>query len=299
MSDREVHWSGKAPRLDLPDFEPGTVWLAGAGPGDPGLLTLLTVHGLSHADIVLHDALVNEACLGFVRPGAVLEYVGKRGGKCSPKQGTITQRMIELARRGQRVLRLKGGDPFIFGRGGEEALALAEARIRFRVLPGVSAGTGGLAYAGVPITHRSAAQAVTFLTGHGADGRLPNAIDWPSLAKGSPVIVLFMGKRHLGEVADRLIAGGRNPSEPVVIVENASLGSQQVLPTTLAEAPRALGAADLSGPAIICIGPVAAMHETLNWFEADGAQPETAQDRRAPEALVTRAAVPKASISRS
>src|ERR1700674_536739 len=138
----------------LPAFEPGSVWLAGAGPGEPGLLSLLALHGLKQADVVIYDALVDERILAMARQGAVREYAGKRGGKPSAKQRDISLRLIELAREGKRVLRLKGGDPFVFGRGGEEALALVAASVSFRIVPGISAGIGGLAYAGIPATHR-------------------------------------------------------------------------------------------------------------------------------------------------
>src|SRR5579864_7462204 len=146
----------------LPEFPPGWVWLAGAGPGDPGLLTLHVVNGLRLADVVVYDALVGDAILTLVPERCVREYAGKRGGKPSPTQPDITRRLIELARQGKRVLRLKGGDPFVFGRGGEEALGLAEAGVPFRVIPGISAGIGGLAYAGIPVTHRDTNSVVTF-----------------------------------------------------------------------------------------------------------------------------------------
>ena len=158
---------------DMPAFAPGSVWLAGAGPGDPGLLSLLALHGLRQADVVVYDALVDERILALARPRHCAEYAGKRGGKPSAKQRDISLRLIELAREGKRVLRLKGGDPFVFGRGGEEALALVAARIPFRIVPGISAGIGGLAYAGIPVTHRDVNSAVTFVTGHDASGLVP------------------------------------------------------------------------------------------------------------------------------
>src|SRR3990167_4081315 len=180
-----------ASALGLPGFEPGWVWLVGAGPGDPGLLTLHALNALRQADVVVYDALVDETVLQFVRPGAQLEYSGKRGGKPSPKQRDISAKLVELARKGHRVLRLKGGDPFVFGRGGEEALALVDAGIPFRIVPGVTAGIGGLAYAGIPVTHRDTNQAVTFVTGRDSKGRAPD-LDWAAIAKGSPAIVIYM-----------------------------------------------------------------------------------------------------------
>ena len=162
-----------ASRLALPELEAGWVWLVGAGPGDPGLLTLHALNALRQADHVVYDALVDETVLEFANPRATLEYAGKRGGKPSPKQRDISSRLVELARAGKRVLRLKGGDPFVFGRGGEEALALVEAGIPFRIVPGVTAGIGGLGYAGIPVTHRDVNHAVTFVTGHMAGGETP------------------------------------------------------------------------------------------------------------------------------
>ena len=158
-------------RPALPAIEPGSVWLVGAGPGDPGLLTLHAANALAHADCVVYDALVSPEILALARPGAALEYAGKRGGKPSASQPDICGRLIRLARQGQRVLRLKGGDPFVFGRGGEEALALAAARVPFRLVPGVTAAAGGLAAAGIPMTHRTTNSAVTLLTGHDTAGR--------------------------------------------------------------------------------------------------------------------------------
>eukprot|EP01035_Chromulina_nebulosa_P068230 gene68230-93488_t len=162
----------------LPKLEKGSVWLVGAGPGDPGLLTMLAVKAISEADVIVHDALVNSECLKLVRRGTVLEYAGKRGGKPSPKERDISLQLVELARQGLKVLRLKGGDPFVFGRGGEEALTLVENGIPFRIVPGITAGIGGLAYAGIPVTHRDVNHAVTFLTGHDSTGIVPDRIDW-------------------------------------------------------------------------------------------------------------------------
>ena len=171
--------------LGLPDFDPGNVWLVGAGPGDPGLLSALALHALSHADIVVYDALVDPRILRLARHGATLDYAGKRGGRPSPSQPDISARLVRLAQAGNRVLRLKGGDPCVFGRGGEEALALAEAGIPFRIVPGITAGIGGLAYAGIPVTHRNTNSAVTFLTGHDSDGEVPGGLDWGAIARGS------------------------------------------------------------------------------------------------------------------
>jgi uroporphyrin-III C-methyltransferase len=163
------------------------------------------------------------------------------------------------------VLRLKGGDPFVFGRGGEEALTLVQHGIPFRVTPGVSAGVGGLAAAGIPVTHRDVNQVVTFVTGHDQNGRVPSSIDWEALAKGSPVIVIYMAMKHIARIAESLIAAGRDPAEPVTLVSNATLPGQRVLETTLARAAVDVAAAGLEPPAIICIGRVALLRQALDW----------------------------------
>ncbi|OOG67663.1 uroporphyrinogen-III C-methyltransferase [Sinorhizobium sp. A49] len=254
----------------LPELEPGSVWLVGAGPGDPGLLTLHAANALSQADVIVHDALVNEDCLKLARPGAVLEFAGKRGGKPSPKQRDISLRLVELARAGQRVLRLKGGDPFVFGRGGEEALTLVENRIPFRIVPGITAGIGGLAYAGIPVTHREVNHAVTFLTGHDSSGLVPDRINWQGIASGSPVIVMYMAMKHIGTIAANLIAAGRSPDEPVAFVCNAATPDQAVLETTLARAEADVTASGLQPPAIVVVGEVVRLRASLDWIGALG-----------------------------
>ena len=177
----------------FPDFLPGTVWLAGAGPGDPLLLTLLAHHGLECADIVVYDALVDERILAMANTTATLEYAGKRGGRPSVKQSDISQRLVALAQDGKRVMRLKGGDPFVFGRGAQECETLAAAGIDFRIVPGITAGIGGLAYAGIPVTSRDTNAAVTFVTGHTASGDVPDTLDWDCLSKGSPADFFVVG----------------------------------------------------------------------------------------------------------
>jgi len=252
-------------RLDLPEFLPGWVWLVGAGPGDPGLLTLHAAHALAEADAIVYDALVDAAVLKLARPGTVLEYAGKRGGKPSPKQRDISLRLVELARAGRRVLRLKGGDPFVFGRGGEECLALAEAGIPFRVVPGVSAGIGGLAYAGIPVTHRDVNQAIVFLTGHDQTGLAPSAIDWEAVARAAPVVVMYMALKHLSEIAGALIAAGRGADEPVAIVSEATTARQRVLETVLGHAADDARTAAVEPPAIVVLGRVVSLRAALDW----------------------------------
>ncbi|HVM82044.1 MAG TPA: uroporphyrinogen-III C-methyltransferase [Stellaceae bacterium] len=251
--------------LHLPAFSPGSVWLVGAGPGDPGLLSLLALHALRHADAVVYDALVDARILKLARSEAGLVYAGKRGGKPSPQQPDITLRLIALAREGKRVLRLKGGDPFVFGRGGEEALALAAAGIPFRVVPGITAGVGGLAYAGIPTTHRDTNSAVAFVTGHASDGEVPDGLDWAALAR-VPVLVLYMALKHLKPIAERLIAAGRSADDPVAIVAKATTPEQRVVETTLARAAADAAAERLEPPALVAIGEVVRLRAQLDWL---------------------------------
>lgn len=254
--------------MGLPVFESGWVWLVGAGPGDPGLLTIHALNALQQADIVVHDALVDPAILKLARPGAITEFAGKRGGKPSPRQRDISLRLIEHARKGLRVLRLKGGDPFLFGRGGEEALALVRAKIPFRVVPGITSGIGGLAYAGIPPTHRDINHAVTFVTGHNSSGEPPADLNWPALSQGSPVIVIYMGLKHLPNIAAELLRAGRSPAEPVAIVSQASTPNQTVLETTLEKAADDAMRSRIPAPALIVIGEVVKLRSGLDWLSA-------------------------------
>jgi uroporphyrin-III C-methyltransferase len=267
----------------LPGIEPGWVWLTGAGPGATGLLTLLALRGLQTADVVVYDALVDQEVLDLARPGASLEYAGKRGGKPSARQPDISLRLIQLAREGKRVLRLKGGDPFVFGRGGEEALSLVEAGVPFRVVPGISAGIGGLAYAGIPVTHRDCNHAVTFITGHDASGIMPEAVDWASIARGSPAIVLYMALKHIDQISTRLMQEGRNASEPVAVVSKATSPEQRVLETTLGACAADVAQSGIEPPAIVVIGEVVRLRAALDWLGAiDGRvlQPDPLGHRR-------------------
>ena len=254
--------------IDLPALEPGWVWLVGAGPGEPGLLSLLGAHALGQAEIVVYDALVDERILALARPGAVLEFAGKRGGKPSAKQPDISARLVRHARAGKRVLRLKGGDPFVFGRGGEEALALVAARIPFRVVPGITAGIGGLGWAGIPLTHRDTNHAVTFVTGHGVTGEVPDGLDWDALARGAPALVFYMALKHLGTIAAKLIAAGRRPDEPVAIVSRAASHRQIVLETTLGRADADAASSGIEPPAIVAIGAIVRLRAGLDWLGA-------------------------------
>ncbi|HEX3538303.1 MAG TPA: uroporphyrinogen-III C-methyltransferase [Stellaceae bacterium] len=256
-------------RLEMPEFRPGSVWLVGAGPGDPGLLTALALHALDRADTVVYDALVDRRILTLARPAAVREFAGKRGGKPSPRQPDISARLIRLAKTGKRVLRLKGGDPFTFGRGGEEALALAAAGVPFRIVPGITAGIGGLAYAGIPLTHRDTNSAVTLVTGHASDGTVPDGLDWDAIAKGSPAIVLYMAMKHLATICARLIAAGRAPDEPAAIVSKATTPDQRVLVSTLGEIAVAAATAGIEAPTIVAIGEVVRLRDALDWLGSE------------------------------
>ena len=252
-----------AARLGLPDFLPGWVWLAGAGPGDPGLITTLGLHAVINADFILYDSLIDETLLSLAKPGAGRIFVGKRAGMRTCSQDDLSQLLADLARQGHRVLRLKGGDPFMFGRGGEEAQELASAGIPFRIVPGITAGIGGLAYAGIPVTHRDTNASVTFLTGHGADGQLPPH-DWQALAKASPTLVFYMARKHAGAIADALIKAGRDPNEPVAVIANAARPDQEIAVTTLA----GLGAAAERSPplSIIVVGKNVRLRQALDWL---------------------------------
>lgn len=252
--------------LDLPAFQPGWVWLVGAGPGDPALLTVGALHALQTADVVVHDALVDDRILALAGAQAERVYAGKRGGKPSPKQPDISARLVALARQGKRVLRLKGGDPFLFGRGGEEALALVDADIPFRIVPGVTAAVGGLAYAGIPMTHRATATAVTFITGHNLSGKVPDDLDWAALANGAQVLVFYMALKHIDEIVDRLTGAGRAPDTPAALVAHATTDAQQVVETTLAGAKQA--AAAVSPPALFVVGEVVRLRDGLDWLGA-------------------------------
>jgi uroporphyrin-III C-methyltransferase len=248
-------------KLGLPALEKGWVWLVGAGPGDPGLITALGLQALSQADVILYDALVDETLLTLSDADKI--YAGKRAGVKSCKQDEISDLLVRLAKEGKRVLRLKGGDPFVFGRGGEEAQALARAGVNFRIVPGITAGIGGLAYAGIPVTHRDTNHAVTFITGHGVDGKLTK-LDWAAVSRGAPTLVLYMARRFAGEIAEALLTAGRGSSEPCAIVSNASRRDQQVIVTTLDKlAAEAENAPALS---IIVIGENVNLAQELSWL---------------------------------
>lgn len=237
------------------------MWLAGAGPGDPGLLTLHAAHALGVADVVLHDALVAPDILALAG-AARLEPVGKRAGGARAPQLRINQRLIALARQDLRILRLKGGDPLVFGRGGEEAMALAAAAVPFRIIPGVSAGIGGTALAGIPLTHRGLARSVAFATGHDRHGGLPD-LDFAALSRGAETLVFYMALRQTAPLARALMAAGRGGDQPVAFVAAATTRAQRVTQATLATAGTVAASLPASVPTLIVVGPVLALRAIL------------------------------------
>ena len=253
----------------LPNIAPGSVWLVGAGPGDPGLLTLLAAQALSEADIVLYDALVNTDVLAAMGMHGRAIFVGRRKGRVAATVAQTVDLMLRHARADRRVVRLKGGDPFIFGRGGEEIAALAEAGIPFRIVPGITAGIGGLAYAGIVATRRGVNEAITFVTGHGADGGLPRDVDWVRLAQDGQALVVYMGLGLLDEIAGILLAHGRDHRTSVAIVSSASNQNHETLLTTLGECVLAARRERMEAPALVAIGPIADPVNIHQWFDPE------------------------------
>jgi uroporphyrinogen III methyltransferase / synthase len=245
----------------------GIVYLVGAGPGDPGLMTRRSLELIAAADAILYDRLVPPGALDGARESAELVYVGKRPGDPAMSQAEINELMVDLARAGKRVVRLKGGDPFVFGRGDEEAEALAAAAVPFEVVPGVTAGVAAPAYAGIPVTHREAASAVAFVTGHEDPEKPASTLDWEALARFSGTLVLYMGVRNLALVTERLVAAGRDPAEGAAVVERGTEPGQRTVTGTLSEIARRVQEAGIHPPAVTVIGEVAGLRETIAWLE--------------------------------
>ncbi|MGE5747522.1 MAG: uroporphyrinogen-III C-methyltransferase [Solirubrobacterales bacterium] len=245
----------------------GIVYLVGAGPGDPGLMTTRSLELIVAADVILHDRLIPEEALAVARPDAELRYVGKEPGAASVPQEDIAELLIDRARAGKIVVRLKGGDPFVFGRGGEEAEALAAAEIPFEVVPGITAGIAAPAYAGIPVTHRDDASAVAFVTGHQDPGKEDSALDYEVLARFPGTLVLYMGVKALPVIAESLIAAGRDGSEPAAVVERGTLPGQRTVSSTLDGIAHAAEEAGIRPPSVTVIGPVAARRERIAWLE--------------------------------
>jgi uroporphyrinogen III methyltransferase/synthase len=244
-----------------------TVYLVGAGPGDPGLLTARALELISTADVIVYDRLIPAGALDGARAGAELIYAGKEGGGRSMPQAEINALLLEHGRRGHAVVRLKGGDPFVFGRGGEEAEALRAAGIPFEVVPGVTAGVAAPAYGGIPVTHRDAASAVAFVTGHEDPAKPESSLDWGALGAFPGTVVIYMGVRQLEGIAERLIAGGRDPAEPAAVVERGTLPAQRVVRATVATIASTAAAEGVRAPAVAVFGAVAALRDRLAWFE--------------------------------
>ena len=246
---------------------PGIVFLVGAGPGDPGLLTARALELIVAADVIVHDRLIPRDALAPARPDAELLYVGKEPGDASVPQEGIEELLIDRARQGKLVVRLKGGDPFVFGRGGEEAEALADAEIPFEVVPGVTAGVAAPAYAGIPVTHRDDASAVAFVTGHEDPAKEDSSLDYDALARFPGTLVFYMGVKALPALAERLIAAGRDASEPAAVIERGTLPGQRTVTSTLEGIAAAAAEADIRPPSVTVVGPVAARRERIAWLE--------------------------------
>jgi uroporphyrinogen III methyltransferase/synthase len=245
----------------------GVVYLVGAGPGDPGLVTARALELIGSAEVILHDRLIPPGVLAGARSDAELVYVGKKPGAPALEQDEIERLMIDRAATGRSVVRLKGGDPFVFGRGGEEAEALDAAGVRFEVVPGVTAGVAAPAYAGIPVTHRDDASAVAFVTGHEDPAKDETALDWEALARFPGTLVLYMGVKNAALIAERLTAAGRDPSEPAAAIERGTQPGQRAVLSSLGGLADAIAAEEVRAPAVLVFGPVAARREQIAWLE--------------------------------
>lgn len=245
----------------------GKVYLVGAGPGDPGLLTIKARDLLELADCVVYDALVNTEILRFAKRGAEMIGVGKRCGQLSWSQREINSLLLEKSRQHGVIVRLKGGDPFVFGRGGEEALALAEAQIDFEIVPGITAGSAVAAYAGIPITHRGLSSSVTFITAHEDRAKSESTLRWQHLANGADTLVLFMGLAKLSDIAEQLIAWGRDANTPVAVIGSGTLATQQTVVGVLKDIAEITQREPIKAPALIVVGEVVRLREQLQWFK--------------------------------
>lgn len=250
--------------MHLPS-DTGRVYLVGAGPGDPELLTLRAVRLLQQTEVIVYDHLVSSAVLDYVSPTAERIYAGKRRNEHTMRQEQINDLLVKLAREGRQVVRLKGGDPFIFGRGGEELQALAAHGIAFEVVPGVTAASGVSCYAGIPLTHRDYAQSCIFVTGHLKDGTAD--LDWPSLVRPRQTVVIYMGLGGLQEICRQMMLHGASPFLPVAVIQDGTIVTQKVVTGTLADMPERVVGQGLKSPSLTIIGDVVKLHGALAWFE--------------------------------
>ena len=243
----------------------GTVYLVGAGPGDPELLTLRAVRLLEKADVVVYDQLVSSAVLDFVPPATERIFAGKRRNEHTMRQEQINSLLVKLAQEGKQVVRLKGGDPFIFGRGGEELQTLAAQGVTFEVVPGITAASGVSSYAGIPLTHRDYAQCCIFVTGQLKDGTAD--LDWTSLVRPRQTVVIYMGLGGLSEICRQMMLHGASPALPIAVVQDGSIETQKVVTGTLADMPDRVLQAGLKSPCLTIIGDVVKLHASLAWFK--------------------------------
>ena len=251
-----------------PGGEGAVIFLVGSGPGDPGLFTVKGVRCMEQADAVVYDRLAPESLLRYAKPGAERVYVGKKPGEPTMPQEEINKLLVDLGRSGKTVVRLKGGDPYVFGRGGEEALALIGAGLPFEVVPGVTSGIAAPAYAGIPVTHRGVATSVAFVTGHEDPAKGHQDVDWTRLANGADTLVLYMGVGRLAEISTSLISAGKNPDTPVAVIRWGSLPEQRTITGTLEDIAERVAEAGLKPPAITIVGEVANLREAgLDWYE--------------------------------
>ena len=246
----------------------GRVYLVGAGPGDPELITLKAVRLLQRADVVVYDNLVSEELLQHARSDAQLIYAGKRRSEHTMRQEHINALLVQKAREGKQVVRLKGGDPFVFGRGGEEMQELALHGLDFEVVPGITAACGVASYAGIPLTHRDHAQGVLFVTGHLRDGSLGD-LDWESLVRPRQTVVIYMGLHALLDICSKLIAHGAPTTRPIAAVQHGTLSTQKVISGTLGDMPERLKGVELLSPSLVIVGDVVKLHDCLHWFVPD------------------------------